>query len=125
MPRVRLFFDGGCRPNPGRIELAVVGRGVRHLVGDAGWGDNSDAEWLALIAAAEIAARLGADDVELVGDSAVIVAQANGARCRRDSLVAHRTAYLAAIDGIARVRVRRVARSHNLAGIALAAAHPR
>lgn len=104
----------------------MVGRGVHHVVHDAGIGDNNDAEWLALIAAAEIAGRSGYDDVEFVGDSALVIAQANGtAPCRRESLGEHRRAYRLAIAGIARVRVRQVARSHNLAGIALAATHPR
>lgn len=123
---VRVFFDGGCRPNPGRIETAVVVNGVRHVVTDAGYGDNNDAEWLALIAAAVIAADLGIRDVEFVGDSAVVVTQANGvAPCRSEALRAHLTEYRAAIAGFASARVRRVPRSRNLAGIALAMIHRR
>jgi ribonuclease HI len=119
---VKLFFDGGCRPNPGRIETAVVTAGRSHVVRDAGFGDNSDAEWLALIAAATIARDSGARDVTFLGDSAAIVAQASGvARCRRG----HLAVYEDIVAGIPRVHVRRIPRSRNLAGIALAAAHPR
>lgn len=56
--RLKIFFDGGCRPNPGRIEAAVVVRGVPHLFDDLGHGNNSDAEWLALICALELAHSL-------------------------------------------------------------------
>ena len=57
MPSVplKLFFDGGCRPNPGRIEIGVVVRGVTHILDDCGHGTNSDAEWLAAIHALRIA----------------------------------------------------------------------
>ena len=46
--RVKVFFDGGCRPNPGPIEAAVMIRGVAHLFDDLGCGNSHDAEWLAL-----------------------------------------------------------------------------
>jgi ribonuclease HI len=52
--RLKVFFDGGCRPNPGRIEAAVVIRGVSYLFDDLGHGSNSDAEWRALICALEL-----------------------------------------------------------------------
>jgi ribonuclease HI len=120
--RQRIFFDGGCRPNPGRIETAVVANGVARVTDDAGQGDNNDAEWLALIAAARLAREIGVEDVEFVGDSAFVVAQANGtARGRSDHLATYRDA----VAGLASVRVRLVPRAKNLAGIALAARHPR
>ena len=125
-PRQRIFFDGGCRPNPGRIEIALVAGAVSHVVRDAGRGDNNDAEWLALIAAATLATELGFADVEFVGDSAFVVGQASGAtKCRSARPRAHLAAYRDAIAGFASVRVRRVPRARNLAGIALAALHPR
>ena len=125
-PRQRIFFDGGCRPNPGRIEIALVTGGVSHVVRDAGIGDNNDAEWLALIAAAKLATERGFTDVEFVGDSAFVVGQASGAtRCRSAGPRAHLAAYREAIAGFVSVRVRRVPRARNLAGIALAALHPR
>ncbi|WP_445193098.1 reverse transcriptase-like protein [Sphingomonas sp. Tas61C01] len=120
--RQRIFFDGGCRPNPGRIETAVVANGVARVNGDAGLGDNNDAEWLALIAAARLARELGIDDVEFVGDSAFVVAQASGTGAGRTDHLAN---YRDAVAGFASVRVRLVPRAKNLAGIALAARHPR
>ncbi|PAX06299.1 reverse transcriptase-like protein [Sphingomonas lenta] len=119
--RLTLHFDGGCRPNPGPIETAVVMRGVAHFRDDLGSGDNNEAEWLALLHAVALARAASADDVLLVGDSAVVIGQASGrTKCRSPQLQPHLDAFKAAIAGIARVRCRLVPRSKNLAGIALA-----
>ncbi|MCP3734747.1 reverse transcriptase-like protein [Sphingomonas sp. RP10(2022)] len=124
--RMTLHFDGGARPNPGRMEIAVVTGGRAHIRDDVGEGDNCTAEWMALRYAVEIALAAGARDVLLVGDARTIVEQALGNwRCRSPQLQPHLAAYRAAIAGIARVHVRHVPRSKNLAGIALAARHPR
>lgn len=124
--RVRIFFDGGCRPNPGRIEAAVVIAGVAHVFRDLGHGDNSDAEWRALLAAVALAVEAGIRDVEFVGDSTLVVNQATGIwKCRGPILGKHLADYRAAIASIPAVRVRYVPRSKNLAGIALAAGHAR
>ncbi|UVO52694.1 reverse transcriptase-like protein [Sphingomonas sp. SUN039] len=117
--RLKIFFDGGCRPNPGPMEAAVVARGVTHYFDDLGDGTNNDAEWLALIAALRVAQRLGVTDFVLLGDSALVVAQANGRqRCRTPALQAHLDAF-EVIGDVRTVRVRKIARSQNLAGIAL------
>lgn len=122
--RVRIFFDGGCRPNPGAIEVAAVVRGVSHVRSGIAHGSNSDAEWLALLHAVAIARSLGLDDVEFVGDSQLVVQQASGtAKCRGEGLKAHLAMYHEAAAAIGRVRLRHVPRSRNLAGIALARRH--
>ncbi len=123
--RLRIFFDGGCRPNPGAMEIAAVVRGVAHVQRDIGLGNGEEAEWLALLNAVRIAAELGASDVELVGDSRSVISHANGAKCRDATLRRHLDAYRAAIAAIPRVRLRAISRSKNLAGIALAKGHPR
>jgi len=123
---IKLFFDGGCRPNPGKIEGAVVRKGVVHYRHDLGTGDNSDAEWLAAIQALEIAADHGDRDVVLLGDSTVVVTQANGrAPCRSAALKAYRARFAEIALGFDRVRLRHIGRAQNLAGIALARLHPR
>ena len=71
--RVKIFFDGGCRPNPGRIEAAVVVRGQTYVFDDLGEGTNSDAEWRALICAVEVAQSLALTDVELIGDAVEVI----------------------------------------------------
>lgn len=116
----KIYFDGGCRPNPGTIETAVVVRGETRYRGDLGHGDNSDAEWLALLDALEAARSLGIADVVLLGDSALVVGQAAGtAVCRTARFAEYLAAYRAAAAGFDRVRIRLVRRKQNLAGIAL------
>ena len=122
----KLFFDGGCRPNPGPMECAVVRKGIAYRRHDLGNGSNSDAEWLAAIHALEIAAQNGDRDVTLLGDSRLVVTQASGtARCRSEALEAHRVRFAAIALGFDRVRLRHIGRAQNLAGIALARLHPR
>ncbi|HSI19427.1 MAG TPA: reverse transcriptase-like protein [Sphingomonas sp.] len=127
LPRhtVKIFFDGGCRPNPGAMEVAVVAQGETHILRDLGHGSSSDAEWLALIHALRVAQSLGAADFVLLGDSASVVAQASGkAKCRA-AAIAHRAAFLALTPDGKPPRIRHIKRSHNLAGIALARLHDR
>jgi ribonuclease HI len=118
--RLKIFFDGGCRPNPGPIEAAVVVRGVIHFFDDLGSGTSHDAEWLALRAALRIAQSLGAAEFELIGDCANVIAQANGlARCRTEAAAAHYAGFHASAAAGAPRRIRWIARTQNLAGIAL------
>lgn len=122
MPKrpLKVFFDGGCRPNPGMMEAAVVVRGVTHHFPDLGHGTSNDAEWLALIAALRIAQSTGAPDFVLLGDSATVVDQANRvAKCRAPNFQAH-LATFEAIGGARPAHIRRIGRAQNLAGIALA-----
>ena len=124
--RLKVFFDGGCRPNPGRIEVAVVARGVSYFFGDLGEGSNTDAEWWALIKALEVARQLGEPDFMLIGDAKVVIDQANGARkCRSPALQAHLAQFAALAVTTPPQRIRWIARAQNLAGIALAARHGR
>ena len=124
--RLKLFFDGGCRPNPGPIEVAVVARGVSYFFGDLGEGSNTDAEWWALIKALEVARLLGDPDFVLLGDAKVVIDQANGVRkCRGPALQAHEARFAGLAVTIPPKRIRWIARAQNLAGIVLAARHAR
>ena len=106
------------------METAVFIRGTAHIRQDLGFGDNNEAEWLALIHAADIALGLGARDVEFIGDSAVVVDQAKGlVKCRNAALAQHLDTFRALASQFARVRLKRVGRSQNLAGIALHKLH--
>jgi ribonuclease HI len=120
---LKVFFDGGCRPNPGAMELAVVAGGRTHIVRDLGQGTSADAEWLALIHALEVGQSSGRDFV-LMGDSASIVGQASGTAKPRGSGVAHLERFRA-LAGEAPPRIRQIKRTQNLAGIALARLHDR
>ena len=127
--RLKVFFDGGCRPNPGHIEAAVVVRGTLHLFDDLGLGTNSDAEWLALIHAIELAQSLGLSNIELIGDAVEVIRQAiraliNG-QAVKGPMLDHAARFLALAAKAAPARIRWIKREQNLAGIALAARHPR
>jgi ribonuclease HI len=119
--RLKIFFDGGCRPNPGRIEVAVVARGATHYFDDLGSGTSTDAEWLALTLALRVGQSLGERDFDLIGDCANVVAQANGSSpCRTQAAAEHRSRFRESLASGAPKRVRWIARTQNLAGIALA-----
>lgn len=113
---MKIFFDGGCRPNPGTMEFAVVAGGRLHHVANAGQGTSEEAEWLALLAAVETARALGLREVIFLGDSAAVVRQANGAAPPRGP---HAASFRREAQHFAHVRVRHVRRTQNLAGIAL------
>lgn len=121
---MKIYFDGGCRPNPGRVEVAVVVAGTCYFEPDLGFGSNNDAEWLAAIHALMVAAALGIGDIKLLGDSALVVGQANGtAPCRTPALTRHRDEFVRVRAGFVRLRVGRISRSQNLAGIFLSKRH--
>jgi len=93
----------------------VVVRGVAHWFDDLGRGDNQDAEWRALLCAVELAQGIG--PVELIGDAAQVVAEANLALRTGDA----RNPYAARLLALPRpARIRWIKREQNLAGIALA-----
>ncbi|QJU59138.1 reverse transcriptase-like protein [Sphingomonas sp. AP4-R1] len=119
--RTTLFFDGGCRPNPGPMEIAAVLRGQAFFRDDLGSGDNNEAEWLALLHALELAIAAGATDALLIGDSTLVIEQASGRwPCRSPHLQPYLEKFRSLAPRIPRLRMRQVPRSRNLAGIALA-----
>ena len=123
--RIKIYFDGGCRPNPGKMETAVVTGGAAMVVRDAGIGSSMEAEWLALIHALTIAQSLAVSDFILLGDAADVVAKANGTLKCRGAALAHLERFRALASAGEAPRVRYIKRSQNLAGIALARLHGR
>ena len=122
---MKIFFDGGCRPNPGTMEIAVVAAGRTTIRRDLGHGTSMDAEWHALIEALAIGQSIGTANFVLIGDAANIVAKANGKlKCRAADLP-HWERFRALASVACPPRVRYVKRSQNLAGIALARLHDR
>ena len=118
--RIKIYFDGGCRPNPGRMETAVVTGGAAVVVRDAGIGSSMDAEWLALIAALRLARDLELTDFVLLGDAVAVVEQATGAVRARGEAADHLAAFQARVGAGPLPIVRHIKRTQNLAGIALA-----
>jgi ribonuclease HI len=123
--RTKIYFDGGCRPNPGAMEIAVVVGGIEFIDSDAGFGTSLDAEWLALIAALQLARARGIEDFVLLGDAVAVVVQATGAAPARGAAAAHLAMFRRLVGEGSPPRVRHIGRAQNLAGIALAKRHPR
>ena len=123
--RTKIYFDGGCRPNPGPMEIAVVTGGVATIERDIGAGSSLDAEWLALIAALRLARARGFTDFVLLGDAAAVIAQATGKVRAHGRVAGHLAAFRALADEGPAPRIRHIGRAQNLAGIALAKLHPR
>lgn len=119
--RLKIYFDGGCQPNPGVLVVAVVARGATYFFDDLGCGTSSDAEWVALRLALQLAHTLGEPDFDLIGDSLEVIRQASGSsRCRSIAAAQHLARYE---ECAAQGRPRRLVwtpRRQNLAGIALA-----
>lgn len=120
--RVKLYFDGGWRPATG-MEIAVVVRGEARIIRDLGPGSSMAAEWLALIEALRTAQAMTLDDFVLLGDSRAVIDQATGRVPSRGANAHHRATFLALAGEMPRIR--HIQRAQNLAGIALAALHPR
>ncbi|MBA3678244.1 MAG: reverse transcriptase-like protein [Sphingosinicella sp.] len=117
---MKIYFDGGRRPNPGPIETMVVVRGRPDYRRDCGEGSSHEAEWRALLHAIDIAKQLRLDDVELLGDSKAVVDQVNGRqKCRSAVLRECLETYQREIQVFRRVRLRHIKRTQNLAGIEL------
>jgi ribonuclease HI len=83
MSRVTVNVDGGARGNPGPAAIGVVLRdeqgAVLEEVGEKiGEATNNVAEYKALLRGIELAAEQGAGEVELIGDSELVVRQVEG-----------------------------------------------
>lgn len=118
---MKVFFDGGCRPNPGPIEAAVVVRGRPQFFDELGTGSNTDAEWQALLCAVGVARDMGLEDVVLVGDSREVTRQASIALKTGHASSGHAASLLSILQAYRPARVRWIKREQNLAGIALQA----
>jgi ribonuclease HI len=74
--------DGGARGNPGPAAIGVVLRAdgeVLEEVGETiGEATNNVAEYRALLRGIELAAARGASELELIGDSELVVRQVEG-----------------------------------------------
>jgi ribonuclease HI len=123
--RPKIYFDGGCRPNPGMMEIAVVLGGEAHVDSDMGKGSGMDAEWLALLTAVRLAQVRGVSDYVLLGDAMAVIEQAEGRAVCRGRNREHYAEFTALIADASPPRIRYVKRAQNLAGIALARLHGR
>lgn len=81
--RLTVHVDGGARGNPGPAAIAIVvsdeeGQVIHEASETIGRATNNVAEYRALLLGIERAKQLGATEVDLVGDSELIVKQVRG-----------------------------------------------
>ena len=120
-----VHVDGGARGNPGPAAIGVVvsdadGAVVEELGEPIGETTNNVAEYRALLRGLERARALGADDVEVVGDSELVAKQINGQyKVKHAGLRPLHAQALSALGDFARWRVRTVPRAQNAGADAL------
>jgi ribonuclease HI len=116
--------DGGARGNPGPAAIGVVvsdgsGRVLEEVSEVIGVATNNVAEYRALLRGISTAVALGADELELVGDSELVARQLSGAyRVKNAALRPLYEEALRSLRGL-RWRIRSVPREQNARADAL------
>jgi ribonuclease HI len=125
LSKLIVHFDGGARGNPGPAAIAAVvstpgGEVVDERAEPIGEATNNVAEYRALLLAIERGRAHGATEVELIGDSELVVRQVRGEyRVKDAGLRPLHAAVRAALDGLERWSIRNVRRADNAAADAL------
>jgi ribonuclease HI len=120
-----VHVDGGARGNPGPAAAAAVvsepdGEILEETGEQIGVATNNVAEYRALLLGVERAKALGATEVELVGDSELIVRQVRGDYKVKDATLRELNARVhAALRDLDRWSIRHVRREENEAADAL------
>jgi ribonuclease HI len=119
MAKLTVNVDGGARGNPGPAAIGVVVRGpgeeVLEEVGETiGRATNNVAEYRALLRGIELAAAHGAEEVELIGDSELVVRQVEGRYKVKDATMKELHAEVKrALAGFESWSIRHVKRAQN------------
>jgi ribonuclease HI len=117
--------DGGARGNPGPAAIAAVaskpdGEVIESRGEAIGTATNNVAEYRALLLGIALARKHGAGEVELIGDSELIVKQVNGEYRVKDAGLRPLHAQVrAALGDFDRWSIRHVRREQNAAADAL------
>jgi ribonuclease HI len=117
--------DGGARGNPGRAAIGVVisdaeGNVIDELAEPIGHATNNVAEYRALLRGVEWARALGADELEIVGDSELVARQVSGDyKVKHPSMKPLYEEAVAALRAFDRWSIRTVPRADNARADAL------
>jgi ribonuclease HI len=120
-----IHVDGGARGNPGPAAIGVVvsdadGRLLEEIAETIGETTNNVAEYRALLRGLERARALGADEVDVVGDSELVAKQVTGQyKVKHAGLRPLHAQALHALAGFGHWRVRTVPRAQNATADAL------
>ncbi|HEU4599014.1 MAG TPA: ribonuclease HI family protein [Solirubrobacterales bacterium] len=119
MSRLTVNVDGGARGNPGPAAIGVV---VRDGGGEVllergeriGEATNNVAEYRALLLGLELAKELGGTELELIGDSELVVRQVEGRyKVKNAGMKELYEKVKAALRGFDSWSIRHVRREHN------------
>jgi ribonuclease HI len=119
MSALTVNVDGGARGNPGPAAIGVVVRDedgivLEELGEKIGRATNNVAEYRALLRGIELAAAHGATELELVGDSELVVRQIEGRYKVKDAMMRELHAEAKReLAGFERWRIRHVRRESN------------
>ena len=123
--RLTVHVDGGARGNPGPAAIAAVftnadGEVIHEASETIGRATNNVAEYRALIMGIERAHELGATELELIGDSELVVKQVRGEyRVKDAGLKPLHSAAQSGLGNFAEWTIRHVKRERNAAADAL------
>lgn len=120
---MKIYFDGGCRPNPGQMSTCIVlvrdsGKPLIKISRDIGHGTNNIAEWMALVWAADFMKSQNIKVYEIYGDSNLVINQALGKFKTSDQFLGFKNKFLE-LTSDCEVILSHVYRGNNLAGHAL------
>lgn len=116
---MKIFFDGGAKPNPGQCECGVIiaGPPIERFKNDIGYGTNNIAEWTALLWALGIALERGYKEIDIYGDSKLVVSQANGVwKIKQENFIPFKTECDRLRKLFVRADIHHLLRDKNLAG---------
>jgi ribonuclease HI len=117
--KLTVNVDGGARGNPGPAAIGVVIRDAEGLILDEhgeriGEATNNVAEYRALIRGIERASEMGATELDLVGDSELVVKQVQGAyKVKNAGIKPLHAEAKAALDSFESWSIRHVRREQN------------
>jgi ribonuclease HI len=117
--RLTVNVDGGARGNPGPAAIGVVvkdagGEVIEERGERIGETTNNVAEYKALLLGIELATALGAREVDLVGDSELVVRQVEGRYKVKDATLRELHAEVKrALAGLEEWSIRHVRREQN------------
>jgi ribonuclease HI len=121
MQKLRVNVDGGARGNPGPAAIGIVistpdGEVVEEHGERIGRATNNVAEYRALLRGVELAGALGASELDLVGDSELVVKQMKGEYKVKDATMRELNAEVkAALRSFESWSIRHVRRAENAA----------
>ena len=115
---MKLYFDGGCRPNPGQREIAVFSEDSTIQLHDyVGYGTNNEAEWIALLWTLSVAIDNNFTNFTIFGDSQLIINQANGIwKIKQDTFIPFYEEFKDLKKSLPAFGLKYIPRASNLAG---------